>query len=353
MSARSTDRHQRTLRLPLAIVLPILAVLLIVAVVISIGSGPIGLSPGTVLATGAHEILGLGSPTGALESTVVMQLRMPRVLFGALTGAALAVAGASLQSLFRNPLADPGIIGVSGGASTGAVAAIVLLPPAAGVAATWAVPAAAFLGGIVVTALIYVLARPDERTGTARLLLVGIAIGAGCAAITGFLTFAADDDELETVVFWQMGSLGSIDMLRLGIAAVPIAAGLVVMTAMAKRLDLLTLGERQARHLGLDVDLTRRVVVVTTALLTAAGVAFAGTIGFIGLVVPHIVRLLCGPAHRTLLPASALLGALLLVLADTLSRIVAPPQEVPIGLFTALLGAPFFLLLVLRSRAVR
>lgn len=344
---------QHVRRVPLALALPVASAVLVVAVVISIGSGPIDLTPGTVLAVAGHEILGIGQGAGSLETMVVMELRMPRVLFGALAGAGLAVSGAALQSLFRNPLADPGIIGVSAGASTGAVGAIVLLPPLATAMVTWAVPAAAFLGGLFATGLIYLLARPSAGTGTARLLLVGIAVGAGFAAATGFFTFAADDDELESVVFWQMGSLGSITWLKLAIVVVPIVAGMCLLTALAKRLDLLTLGERQAKHLGLNVNATRRLVIVVTALLTGATVAFSGTIGFIGLVVPHIVRLLCGPGHRALLPVSAVLGALLIVVADTLSRVVAPPAEVPIGLFTALMGAPFFLMLVLRSRAVQ
>jgi iron complex transport system permease protein len=281
-----------------------------------------------------------------------MDLRLPRVLFGALCGAALAVSGAALQSLFRNPLADPGIIGVSGGASTGAVAAIVILPPLTGAAVAWVVPAAAFAGGILATALIYALARPGMGEGTARLLLVGIAIGSGFAAITGFLTFAADDDELQSVVFWQMGSLGSIDWTTIAIGTPVVLAGIALMIVLARRLDLLTLGDRQAHHLGLDVRRTRRLVIATTALLTGTAVAFSGTIGFIGLVVPHIVRQMCGPAHRGVLPMSAVTGAVIIVIADTLSRSIAPPAEVPIGLFTALLGAPFFLALVLRSRQV-
>jgi iron complex transport system permease protein len=188
--------------------------------------------------------------------------------------------------------------------------------------------------------------------GTARLLLVGIAIGSGFAAITGFLTFAADDDELQSVVFWQMGSLGSIDWTTIAIGTPVVLAGIALMIVLARRLDLLTLGDRQAHHLGLDVRRTRRLVIATTALLTGTAVAFSGTIGFIGLVVPHIVRQMCGPAHRGVLPMSAVTGAVIIVIADTLSRSIAPPAEVPIGLFTALLGAPFFLALVLRSRQV-
>ena len=201
---------ERTRRVPLGAALPVVAVVLAIAIVVAIGSGPIELTPRTVLAVAGHEILGLGPGAGPLETTVVMDLRMPRVLFGALTGAALAVSGAALQSLFRNPLADPGIIGVSAGASTGAVGAIVMLPPITGALVAWVVPASAFVGGLLATALIYALARPSAGTGTARLLLVGIAVGAAFSAATGFFTFAADDDELESVVFWQMGSLGSI-----------------------------------------------------------------------------------------------------------------------------------------------
>ncbi|MFI2102668.1 FecCD family ABC transporter permease [Isoptericola sp. NPDC019693] len=322
-------------------------VLLLAAVVLSIGIGPIGLAPRDVLAVVAHELFGAGDGGDRLATTVVMDLRMPRVLFGALAGAALAASGAALQSLFNNPLADPGVIGVSGGASAGAVLAIVALPAAG---STWAVPAAAFAGGLLATALIYALARPGRGTGTSRLLLVGIAVGAACASVTGFCTFMADDDQLRDIVFWQMGSLASVDWTELAIGAVVVVAGVAVLVAMHRRLDMLTLGERQARHLGLDVTRARAVLVVVTALLTAVTVAFAGIIGFVGLVVPHIVRMAFGPAHRALIPMSAMVGGLLIVLADTAARTVAPPSEVPIGLFTSALGAPFFLWLVLRER---
>lgn len=232
----------------------------------------------------------------------------------------------------------------------GAVAAIVLLPSLSGIAVAWVVPAAAFLGGLLVTSVIYALARPRAGSGTARLLLVGIAIGSAAAAVTGFLTYAADDDELQTVVFWQMGSLGHLDWIKLAVAAPVIIGCCIVLTLLARHLDLLSLGDRQARHLGLDVARTRKIVIAMTALLTGTSVAFTGTIGFIGLVVPHLARLLCGPSHRRVLPVSAVLGALLIVFADTLSRTIAPPDEVPIGLFTAALGAPFFLIVVLRTK---
>lgn len=339
--------------MPLSIGAPVLGAALLVAMVIAIGSGPIHLSPATVLRVVAHDLFGAGVQPSAMESTVVMTLRMPRVVFACLAGAALSVAGAALQSLFRNPLADPGIIGVSGGASTGAVAALVLLPSGAGLLAAWAVPLAAFAAGLGVTALIYLLARPGLGAGTARLLLVGIAIGSGCSAITGFLTFIADDDRLESVVFWQMGSLAKVTWSELAVVAPVVLAAAAALVTMSGRLDLLTLGERQAQHLGVDVNRTRRLLVTLTALLTASTVAFGGTINFVGLVVPHIVRLIFGPAHRISLPMSALAGALLLVVADTLARVLAPPAEVPIGLLTSLLGAPFFLALVLRGGQAR
>lgn len=339
----------RVSRVPLRVVIPIGVALLVVMMIVSVGTGPVGLGVGAIMRVIVHEVLGVGQPQPQLETTVVMTLRLPRVLFGVLVGAALAVSGASLQSLLRNPLAGPGIIGVSGGASMGAVAAIVLLPSLSGIAVAWVVPAAAFLGGLLVTSVIYALARPRAGSGTARLLLVGIAIGSAAAAVTGFLTYAADDDELQTV-FWQMGSLGHLDWIKLAVAAPVIIGCCIVLTLLARHLDLLSLGDRQARHLGLDVARTRKIVIAMTALLTGTSVAFTGTIGFIGLVVPHLARLLCGPPHRRVLPVSAVLGALLIVFADTLSRTIAPPDEVPIGLFTAALGAPFFLIVVLRTK---
>lgn len=340
-------------RLPLVVGAAGGAVSLVVVIVLAFGIGPIEIAPARVIRVVLHEVLGLGGPREALETTVVMSLRMPRVLFGALAGAALAVSGAALQGLFHNPLADPGIIGVSGGASAGAVSAIVLLPSVTATAYGWLVPAGAFAGAATATILIYLLARPGATSGTTRLLLVGVAVGAGFAALTGFLTYIADDKDLQSIVFWQMGSLGSISWLKLAFVAPPIVLGLVILALKHRALDLLALGERDARHLGLDIVRTRATVIACAALITGAAVSFAGTIGFIGLVVPHIVRMLFGPAHRAVIPMSALVGALLIVVADTAARTIAPPSEVPIGLFTAALGAPFFLWLVMRSKEVR
>ncbi|PZP64656.1 MAG: ABC transporter permease, partial [Stenotrophomonas maltophilia] len=254
------------------------------------------------------------------------------------------MAGASLQGLFGNPLADPGIVGVSQGAALGAVAAIVL--GAAG-AAGWLVPVAAFAGGALAIGLTYALARPGKGTGNATLLLVGIAMAAFCSALIGFLTYIASESELQSLVFWQMGSLARANWADVA-AVVPLfAIGVFALQRLATPLDMLALGERQAQHLGLDVTRTRRRLVAFSALLVGAAVA---SISFVGLVVPHVARLLVGPGHRWLLPLSGLLGALLIVVADTAARTLDPPAEIPLGLFSAALGAPFFLWLVLQQR---
>lgn len=326
--------------------IPVAALALLGAIVLSFGVGPLKVPPGDVL----HAIgvqLGIADPAGISQRdlSVVWNLRIPRALLGALVGASLALAGASLQGLFGNPLADPGIVGVTQGAALGAVAAIVLGLSAFGY---WTIPLAAFAGGALATTLIYFLARPGRVEGTATLLLVGIAIGAGCSAAIGLLTYVADSTELQSLVFWQMGSLARVGWADLAAAAPVFAIGAVALLTMATPLDMLALGERQARHIGLNVRSTRLRLISLSALLVGSAVAFAGSISFVGLVIPHVVRLMVGPGHRLLLPMSALLGALLMVLADTAARTLDPPSEIPLGLFTAALGAPFFLWLVMR-----
>ena len=321
--------------------------LLAVAIVVSFGIGPLKVPPATVLqVVGAH--LGLVDPSGLSQRdlSVVWNLRIPRALLGALVGASLAMAGASLQGLFGNPLADPGVVGVAQGASLGAVAAIVLGATALGV---WTIPLAAFLGGVGATTLIYLLARPGHGSGTATLLLVGIAIGAGCSAAIGFFTYIANDTQLQSLVFWQMGSLAQADWRDLAAAFPVFVVGTIALLRLSTPLDMLALGERQAQHIGLDVKRTRIALIAFSALLVGSAVAFAGAVAFVGLVVPHFVRMLAGPAHRWLLPLSATLGALLIVVADTAARTLDPPAEIPLGLFSAALGAPFFLWLVMRQ----
>ena len=338
------DRRRRRGQLMLLLVLGAL----LLAVLASFAVGPLRLPPLAVLqAIGVKLGLLDAAHASARDVAVVWQLRIPRVLLGAIVGASLAMAGASLQGLFGNPLADPGIVGVSQGAALGAVAAIVL---GAATLGGWVIPLAAFAGGAAAISFTYLLARPGRGDGNATLLLVGIAMAAFCSALIGFFTYIATEAQLQSLVFWQLGSLASADWRDVAAVMPLFAVGTFCLLRLATPLDMLALGERQAQHLGLDVARTRRRLVAYSALLVGAAVAFAGSIGFVGLVVPHVARLLVGPGHRWLLPLSGLLGALLIVVADTAARTLDPPAEVPLGLFSAALGAPFFLWLVMQRR---
>lgn len=253
-----------------------------------------------------------------------------------------------MQGSFANPLAEPGIIGVSSGAALGAVAAIVggfvLLD-------TWSVAAAAFVGGLITVAVVYFASRSDGRTEVVTLILTGVALNALAGAVIGLITYLSNDAELRSITFWTLGSVAQATWPKV-LVVLPIAiAGVVVASSQARRLDLLALGERSARHLGVDVERLRVLMLFVIALLTAAAVAVSGIILFVGLVMPHIVRMIAGPGHRVLLPASALAGALALVVADTISRTAIEPSEIPLGVLTALVGAPFFLWMLRRTRA--
>lgn len=331
-------------RPPGALVASVFAGLLVIAVIAGVGIGPLSLHPGEVLRILFAQLTG-GNLEGMDPATVhvVWELRLPRVIQAAIVGASLAIAGAALQGLFGNALADPGIVGVTSGASLGAIIAIVLGLTAFG---SWTVPGMSFVFGLATTALIYVLARPGRGGGTVQLLLVGIAITAVGGSISGFFTYVADTTELESIVYWSMGSLNRASWNAVGAALPFFLIGLIVLISLARPLDVLALGEKQARHVGLDVKRTRIMLIVATAIIVAAAVATAGSIGFVGLVIPHIVRMIVGPGHKWLLPISALGGALMIVAADIGARTLNPPSEVPIGLFTGLVGGPFFLWLL-------
>lgn len=288
------------------------------------------------------------------EAVIVLSLRLPRVLMAALIGAGLSVAGATMQGLFRNPLAEPGLVGVSSGAALGAVSVIVLggtavarLPAALGIAV---LPAAAFVGGLVVTTVVYKLATREGRTNVATMLLAGVAISALAGAGTSLLTYLADDTRLRDVIFWTMGSLGGATWTSVGIGAVLILCPLLAAMRLGRALNALLLGEAEAFHLGIGVEWVKRWIVLFSSVAVGAAVALSGIIGFVGLVVPHMFRIAVGPDNRTLLPGSALLGAVTLILADLLARTVISPAELPIGILTAAAGAPFFLWLLVRDR---
>jgi iron complex transport system permease protein len=331
-----------------------LMALLLVVVVLALGIGAVAIAPGQTLAIlGAQFGIALPWEFTDQQQAVLLTIRMPRIALGVLVGAGLAAAGAALQGLFRNPLADPGLIGVSSGAALAAVAVIVLgLPPlaASGGLGLYALPLAAFGGGVLATLLVGWLAHHDGRAQVATLLLAGIAINALAGAGTGLLTYLADDEQLRTLTFWSLGSLGGATWREVAAIAPPILLALALIARYARTLNALLLGDREAGHLGFAVERAKRVLIVAGALAVGSAVAVAGIIGFVGLVVPHLLRLAQGPDHRFLLLGSALLGAVLLVCADLLARIVVVPTELPIGIVTALLGGPFFFWLLWRQR---
>ncbi|TAU54325.1 iron ABC transporter permease [Rhizobium leguminosarum] len=288
------------------------------------------------------------------DRIIIFDIRLPRAILGFLIGASLAVSGTVMQGLFRNPLADPGLVGVSSGASLGAVAMIVLgsglAAPLQALLGIYALPAAAFGGGLVTTLLLYRIATRHGQTSVATMLLAGIALGALALAITGLLIYMANDQQLRDLTFWSMGSLAGATWTKIA-AASPIILLSFTALPMARGLNAITLGEAAAFHMGVPVQRLKNVVIVGVAAATGASVAVSGGIGFVGIVVPHILRMAIGPDHRFLLPAAALLGGSLLIFADVLARTLVAPAELPIGIITAAVGGPFFLWILLRQRS--
>lgn len=332
-----------------------LGVLLFLALWLSLALGPVSVPLGDTLRA-ALRMAGLPFSAQGLEQAelIVGQIRLPRALLGLAVGAVLALSGVAMQGLFRNPLADPGLVGVSSGAALGGAAAIVGGSALGGLPdafAPYLLSMCAFAGGLGVTVLVYRLGRRDGQTSVATMLLAGIALTALAGAVIGLFTYLADDATLRSLTFWNMGSLNGASYSRLWPLLIVTVFVIVWLPRRAKALNAMLLGESEARHLGFDVERLKRELVFCTALGVGAAVAAAGLIGFIGLVVPHLVRLVSGPDHRVLLPASALAGASLMLLADLAARLVLAPAELPIGIVTALIGAPFFLYLLVRGRS--
>ncbi|WP_424955468.1 FecCD family ABC transporter permease [Ectopseudomonas oleovorans] len=333
-----------------------LGLLLVLVLWLSLALGPVSLPLGDTLRA-ALRLLGvpLAADASVQQAELILaQIRMPRTLLGLTVGMVLALCGVAMQGLFRNPLADPGLVGVSSGAALGAAVAIVGGAAFGGLPEAFApylLSACAFVGGLLVTALVYRLGRREGQTNVATILLAGIALTALAGAAIGLFTYLADDATLRTLTFWNLGSLNGASYARLWPLLLATLAVALWLPRRARALNALLLGESEARHLGFDVERLKRELVFCTALGVGAAVAAAGLIGFIGLVVPHLMRLLVGPDHRLLLPASALAGASLLLLADLVARLALAPAELPIGIVTALIGAPFFLYLLVRGRS--
>ncbi|MFD9475628.1 FecCD family ABC transporter permease [Streptomyces nojiriensis] len=334
------NRRAALLTLALVTTLALLALL-------SAGVGAYDIPLADVLASVRHH-LGLGgAPLDRVGESVLWNVRLSRVVLALLVGASLGCAGALMQGVFGNPLAEPGVIGISAGAAVGAVAAIGLGLSFFG---NWTITVCAFVAGLITVSSVYLLSRNGGRTEVVTLILTGIAVNAFAGALIGLFVFFADSGQVNQITFWQLGSLAQATWPKV-LAVLPCAvAGLLIAPFYSRRLDLLALGERPARHLGIDVERLRLSLILVVALLTAAAVAVAGVITFIGLLVPHLLRMANGPGHRFLVPGSALTGAVVLVAGDLAARTLAQPAELPLGVLTALLGSPFFFWLLRRTR---
>ena len=334
----------------------ILAGLLLLAILIATGTGAMHISPLQVL-TILLDRIGIHLPVAYEENMpgVLWMIRLPRVVLGVLIGAGLGMAGASLQGLFRNPLADPGLIGISSGASMAAVVMIIIqnaLPVFHSFPALnfYALNLAAFAGAILTTLFIFRIARTGGQAAVSTMLLAGIAVRALCESITGLMTYVANNEQLRSITFWSLGSLGGASWQTVTGVTPFILIPLIFLPRLAPALNLLSLGEREAMHSGVKVPQLKVQLVILSTMAVAAGVAVAGIIGFIGLIVPHILRQFTGPDYRILIPGAALSGAVLLTIADLLCRTIVAPAELPVGIITAVIGAPFFIWLIVKEK---
>jgi iron complex transport system permease protein len=333
--------------------MPLVLVLLAAAVFASLAIGPVTVPLGDLATVLGRLLTGNAARDGG-AAVVVLDIRLPRTILAVLIGAALAVSGAVMQGIFRNPLADPGVVGVSSGAALAAALWFVLgagavAAPAEGIS-QFGLPLSAFAGGLVVTLLLHLLSRHDGRTSVMTLILAGIAITARASAGTGLLVFMASDQQLRDFTFWTLGSLAGATWMKVALVLPFAGLGVLMAPTLARGLDALALGEAEAFHLGIEVERLKRFAIVGVAAAVGASVAVAGVIAFFGLAVPHLVRLAIGPAHRPLLAISAVFGAALLVVTDLIARTIASPAEMPLGVITAGMGAPFMLWLILARR---
>ncbi len=319
---------------------------LIVVLATTIGSVHIPFSTTSGILLSRLPLVDINPNWSSALQTIVMEIRLPRVILAGVVGAALAVAGATYQGLFRNPLADPYLIGVAQGAALGAVIGFLLPVDWQGLG-FGIVPVFAFVGALLSVTVVYGLARVGRIVAVTTLILAGVALGALLAAIVSYL-ITTSGDRIHSIVFWLMGSFSLSQWSELKIALPAVLIGVIIIMIYARSLNLIQLGEEQAQQLGIDVEKLKVILLAAATLITAAAVSFVGIIGFVGIIIPHTVRLIWGPDYRFLLPLSVLVGGIFLILADVAARTVMAPSEIPIGVFTALCGAPFFLYLLRR-----
>jgi len=329
-----------------AVVLPALGIILLAAVVLATAIGSVALPLGEVLRALASRLT--GGASGGSTDTIIWQIRIPRVLTAVIVGGALGTAGAVFQGLLRNPMADPYIIGTSGGAALGATVAL-MVPIQVSLFGFTFVSVAAFVGALGAVLLVYNIARVGPRTPVTTLLLTGFALSSILAAIMSFLMFISNN-ALRRIILWTMGGLSGAGWVQLGVVIPAIVIALAAVYALAPDLNAFLLGDEQAASLGVNVERRKLLLLALGSWMTAAAVSVSGLVGFVGLVVPHVVRLILGPDHRLLLPASTLVGGVFLVIADLAARSLMPPAELPVGIITALVGGPFFIYLLRKSR---
>jgi iron complex transport system permease protein len=353
---RATGSPQQSRRAPVALVTGGLLILLAVAIVSAATLGAAGIPLARLPAA-----LGIASPAPgdafvARDQLILWSIRVPRIVVAAMIGGILGASGAIMQGLFRNPLADPALVGVSSGGAFAAAGAIVISDSRYAadlqVIQPILVPLAAFAGSLLTTIVLYRIATRSGRTSIAIFLLAGLAIAAIANAGIGLLVFTADDRQLRDITFWLLGSVSGATWSKAMTIVPVLVLGLIGMVVVHRGLDVLILGESEAFHSGIDVERLKRFCIVLVSAMTGIAVSICGVIGFVGIVVPHLLRMLIGPGHRLLLPGSITLGAALLVGADTLARTIVAPAELPIGILTAAVGAPIFLLILLRQRGL-
>lgn len=347
---RRAGAGRRSASLAISVLLAALAATTIIALTVGAAGIPLSRLPA------ALGLVSDSTASTARDQLVLWSIRIPRIAATAMVGGLLAAAGAIMQGLFRNPLADPALVGISSGGAFAAAAAIVFTDSRFGETLrflqTELLPLAAFAGSLTATAILYGISSRAGKTSIAIFLLAGVAITAIANAGIGLLVFIADDRQLRDITFWMLGSMSGATWGKTALLAPVLALGLVACAFIARGLDLLVLGEADAFHGGVDVERLKRISIIMVSAMTGVAVSISGVIGFVGIVVPHLLRLVVGPTHRLLLPASVLLGAILMVGADTLARTIVAPAEMPIGILTAAVGAPFFLGILLRQRGL-
>ncbi len=327
----------------------VLLIGLIAFSIMAVGVGPVSISSSEVIRILANKLGFISFEDGELAQyqAIVLSIRLPRVIIAILIGATLAVTGAALQGLFRNPLADPTLIGVSSGSALAAACVIVF-----GVNLGVLLPLAAFIGGLGATYLVYLISSKAGKTSVTTMLLAGIAINALAAAGIGYLIFNADDNQIRDLTFWTLGSISGATWEVVYKSAPFLIISCIGLPFFSKQMNVMLLGENEAKYLGIDTERVKKVIIFLSALGIGAAVAVSGIIGFVGLVVPHLLRLIIGPDHRFLIPNSILLGALLLLASDLFARMAVIPAELPIGIVTSTIGAPFFLWLLIRNKSL-